>query len=47
MEALTELVGLILMLRATLASDDDARRGDPSETRKSDEFPAHAHRCVG
>lgn len=43
MEALAELVGLILTLRATLASDHDAGRGYPGETSKPDELPAHAH----
>jgi hypothetical protein len=44
MEALTELVGLILALRTTLASDHDARRGDAGETSKPDQLPAHPHR---
>jgi hypothetical protein len=43
MEALTKLVGLVLTLRTTLASDDDARRGHPGETSKPDELPAHRH----
>lgn len=43
MKALAELVGLIVALRATLASDDDARRGHPGETSKPDQLPAHAH----
>jgi hypothetical protein len=42
-QTLTELVGLILTLRTTLASDHDARRGHPGETGKPDELPAHAH----
>lgn len=50
MEALTKLVGLILTLRTTFASDHDAGRGHPDETSKPDELPAHAHqlrRVVG
>jgi hypothetical protein len=43
MEALAELVGLIVTLRATLASEHDAGRGHPGETGKPDELPAHAH----
>jgi hypothetical protein len=43
MEALTELVGLILTLRPTLAGDHDARRGHPGKTSKPDELPAHGH----
>ena len=44
MEALTELVGVIIALRATLSSDHDAGRGHSGETSKPDELPAHAHR---
>jgi hypothetical protein len=36
MQALTKLVGLILTLRTTLASDHDARRSHPGETSKPD-----------
>jgi hypothetical protein len=43
MKALTELVGLILTLRTTLAGDHDARRGHAGETSKPDQLPAHAH----
>jgi hypothetical protein len=47
MKALTELVGLIVLLRPTLASDHDARRSHSGETSQSDQLPAHAHSCVG
>jgi hypothetical protein len=43
MEAFAELVGLILVLRTTLACDHDARRGYPGKTSEPDELPAHAH----
>jgi hypothetical protein len=47
MQALTELVGLIIVLRPTLASDHDPCRGHPGETSQPDQLPAHAHSCVG
>ena len=43
MKALAELVGLIIALRPSLASDHDPRRGHPGETSKPDQLPAHAH----
>ncbi|MFZ1995451.1 MAG: hypothetical protein WAU75_15170 [Solirubrobacteraceae bacterium] len=43
MQALSELVGRILVLRTTLSGDDDAGRGDPGETGEADELPAHVH----
>jgi hypothetical protein len=43
MKALAELVGLIVALRAPLASDHDPCRGHPGETSKPDQLPAHAH----
>jgi hypothetical protein len=43
MEALAELVGLIITLRTTRASDHDAGRGYPGETSKPNQLPAHAH----
>ena len=43
MKALAELVGLILALRTSLASDHDPRRGHPGETGKPDQLPSHAH----
>ena len=42
-QVLTELVGLIVPLRTTLASDHDARRGHAGETSKPEQLPAHAH----
>ena len=47
MKALTQLVGLIIVLRPTLASDHDAGRRHPGETSEPDQLPAHAHSCVG
>jgi hypothetical protein len=47
MKALTKLVGLIIVLRAALASDHDARRRHPGETGQPDQLPAHPHSCVG
>ena len=46
-QPLTELVGLIIVLRPTLASDHDAGRGHPGEASEPDQLPAHAHGCVG
>jgi hypothetical protein len=43
MKAVAELVGLILALRTSLASDHDPRRGHPGETGKPDQLPSHAH----
>jgi len=42
-KTLAELVGLIITLATTLASDHDAGRGDPGETSEPDELPAHPH----
>jgi len=42
-QALTELVGRILTLRSTVASDHDARRGHAGETSKPEQLPAHPH----
>ena len=47
MEALTKLVGRIVLLRTTVASHHDARRGHPGEPSKPDQLPAHAHSRVG
>jgi hypothetical protein len=50
MEPVANLVGLIVTLCATLASEHDTRGGHPGETGKPDELPAHAHqfrRLVG
>jgi hypothetical protein len=44
MEPVAYLVGLIVMLRATLAGEHSTGRGDPGDTGKPDELPAHAHR---
>ena len=43
MQALTELVGLVITLRTTRASDNDAGGGHPGEASEPDELPAHAH----
>jgi hypothetical protein len=43
MEALTELVGLVLTLRTTRASDHDAGGRHPGEASEPEELPAHAH----
>jgi len=43
MKALTELVGPIIALRATLAGDHNTRRGHPREASKPDQLPAHLH----
>jgi hypothetical protein len=47
MEALTKLVGRIVLLRTTVASHHDARRGHAGESSKPDQLPAHAHSRVG
>jgi hypothetical protein len=46
-QALTKLVGRIVMLGTTVASHHDARRGNPGEPSKPDQLPAHAHSRVG
>jgi hypothetical protein len=43
MKTVAQLVGLIVSLRTTLASDHDAGRGDAGQPGEPDEFPAHAH----
>jgi len=43
MEPVAKLVGLIVTLRATLASEHDTCRGDPGETGEPGELPTHAH----
>lgn len=43
MKALTELIGLIIALRTTLAGDHDTRRGHPREASKPDQLPAQLH----
>jgi len=43
MEPVTNLVGLIVMLRATLSGEHDTCRGHTGETGKPDELPTHAH----
>ncbi len=43
MEPPAQLVGLIVTLCATLASEYDAGRGHPGETGKPHQLPAHAH----
>jgi hypothetical protein len=43
MEAVTELVGLVITLGPTRASDHDAGGGHPGEASEPDELPAHAH----
>ena len=43
MEALTELVGLVITLRTTRASDHDAGGRHPGEASEPEELPAHAH----
>jgi hypothetical protein len=47
MQALAKLVGWIVLLRTTVASHHDARRGHPGEPSKPDQLPAHAHSRVG
>ena len=46
MQALSKLVGRIVVLGTTLASHHDARRGHSGETSKPNELPAHAHSRV-
>jgi hypothetical protein len=43
MQALAQLVGLVLVVRAALARDDDAGGGDACETGQADEFPGDTH----
>jgi hypothetical protein len=43
MEPVTNLVGLIVTLRATLAGEHSPRRGYPGETGKPHYLPAHTH----
>lgn len=46
MQALSKLVGRIVVLGTTLASHHDARRGHSGEPGKPNELPTHAHRRV-
>jgi hypothetical protein len=47
MQALAQLAGLVLAVRAALAHDDCAGGGDARETGQSDELPGDTHRAVG
>ena len=44
MEALAQLVGVILARRPAAAGDDDAGRGDPGEPGEAEDLPGDAHR---
>ena len=43
MEALTQLIGLVITLRTARASHHDAGGGHPGEAGQTEELPAHAH----
>ena len=47
MQPLAQLVGLVLVMRAALARDDDAGGGDAREAGQADELPGNTHRPVG
>ena len=47
MEAVAELVGLVVALGTAVTSDHHSGRGHSRQTGQPDQLPAHAHRCVG